>query len=536
MFKKLGKISSIYTNKYGNLGLKGFIAIASTVGLLLFISLSCTSLPSLEGRVESSALSIAEAEQTRLGSAIAPLSSQHQQLSGIRLLESPEDAFAARVLLAQNAQKTLDLQYYIWHEGITSAMLFEAITDAANRGVRVRMLLDDNGIAGLDEALSALDRLENVQVRLFNPFVQRRFKKLGFITDFSRVNRRMHNKSFTVDNTVTVIGGRNIGDEYFGATSGILKQDLDLVAVGSVVNEVSVDFDKYWASASAYPIEGIVGSTKTSTYTTAEYMPAQLNNPERDVYIRALKSSSLVTAIIAQEPLFEWKPTRMVSDDPSKGIGKVDKEGLLMVKLGEVMGAPESTVLLVTPYFVPTQQGVDIFTALAKTGVSIDVLTNSMQATDVLSVHAGYAKHRKELLEGGVQLFELRPSTVDEESNIMKLGPFGSSASSLHAKTFAVDSQRLFVGSFNFDPRSMNLNTELGFVLESSTLAEKVEDEFSQRVRPTAYQLILDEDNKILWVESNGDKQTIHSTEPGMTLFSRAALAVFSALPIEWLL
>ena len=502
---------------------------------VLLIIGGCT-LPSLESRVASRSLSTEEAQKTLLGEAIAPFSQQHPQKSGVRLLANPKDAFAARILLALSAEQTLDIQYYIWQKDITGALLFETITEAAQRGVRVRLLLDDNGINGLDETLASLNRLDNVQVRIFNPFAQRRFKWLGFITDFSRVNRRMHNKSFTVDNSVTVIGGRNIGDDYFGATSGILRQDLDLVAVGCVVDEVSKDFDKYWASGSAYPIEYVVNSSKTSTYTTAEYMPEQVHNPKREIYLQALGQSSLVQSMLAKELSFEWKATRMISDDPAKGVGKHKKENLLFYKLAQIIGRPTSTVLLVTPYFVPTKEGVKAFVKLAQSGVSISILTNSMEATDVLAVHAGYAKHRKALLKAGIQLFELRSIAEDADRNLKKLGPFGSSASSLHAKTFAIDSQRLFVGSFNFDPRSMHLNTELGFVIESPALAAQVEEEFYQHAALTAYQLSLDENNKIQWTQTNGKTKTIHKTEPSMNIFSRAALGVLSVLPIDWLL
>lgn len=491
---------------------------------------------SLQSRIVSSSLSLEDAQNTPLGKAIAPISQRHPDKSGIRLLGDAKGAFAARMLLALSAQKTLDIQYYIWQKDITGALLFEAIAEASKRGVRVRLLLDDNGINGLDESLASLDRLENVEVRIFNPFSQRTFKWLGFITDFSRVNRRMHNKSFTVDNSVTVIGGRNIGDDYFGATGGILKQDLDLVAVGAVVDDVSNDFDQYWSSDSAYPITEVVHSSSVSTYNTAEYMPEQVSNPKRAVYVEALKQSSLVEALLAKELTLEWKVAKMISDDPAKGLGKHNKETLLLHKLAQIIGRPKATLLLVTPYFVPNKEGVSAFAELAKSGVSISILTNSMQATDVLPVHSGYAKHRKALLKAGIQLFELRSGTEEKDGRLKKLGPFGSSASNLHAKTFAIDSERLFVGSFNFDPRSMYLNTELGFVIESESLTKQVEDEFYQQVNQMAYQLSLDDDNNILWIEKNGNVETVHTDEPGMTVFSRAALIVLGFLPIDWLL
>lgn len=504
--------------------------------ILTTITIGGCTLPSLENRDVSLSMSKNDAEKTILGAAILPLEKANQGLSGIKLLGNPRDAFATRVLLAQSAQSTLDLQYYIWEKDVTGTLMLEAISDAANRGVRVRLLLDDNGIAGLDEALSAINRHENAQVRLFNPFVQRKFKWLGYITDFNRVNRRMHNKSFTVDNSVTVIGGRNIGDDYFGATSGILKQDLDLLAIGSVVNDLSNDFDKYWSSASAYPIEDIITAEQTTTYHTAEYIPEHVASAERDSYIKALQESLYVKALLNHNLVFEWSKTQMISDDPAKGVGKSSEDHLLISKLAKIIGKPHSSLLLVSPYFVPTKTGVAAFTELAKTGVAISVLTNSMQATDVLPVHAGYAKHRKKLLNAGIKLFELRPSVNQENRTIKKLGPFGSSASSLHAKTFAIDSERLFVGSFNFDPRSMRLNTELGFIIESTPLTSQVETEFYQQIHSTAYEVRLDDEANLIWIEKNGDITITHVNEPGISMGSRMALSILSVLPIDWLL
>lgn len=495
----------------------------------------CT-LPSLDNRSVSTAITNEAAQKTTLGAAVLSIAKEYPNLTGIRLLDNPRDAFATRVLLANNAQSTLDLQYYIWEKDVTGTLLLETINNAANRGVRVRLLLDDNGIGGLDEALKALNRHDNIKIRLFNPFVQRRLKWLGYITDFSRVNRRMHNKSFTADNSISVVGGRNIGDDYFGATSVILKQDLDLLAIGTVVQDVSSDFDRYWASDSAYPIEDIVKSENNSAYTTSQYITKQSSSSQRDSYIQALQDSPIVESLLAGNLTFEWSPTTMVSDDPAKGIGMSKKGDLLIDKLSVIIGQPSTSLLLVSPYFVPTKSGVAAFTVLAKKGVSISILTNSMEATDVLPVHAGYAKHRKDLLNAGIKLFEWRPSKNQLKSTIKKLGPFGSSASCLHAKIFVVDSKRLFVGSFNFDPRSIHLNTELGFIIESEKLASRVEDEFFQQVYKTAYAVQLDDDGDLIWIENNEGESITHLSEPGMNIGSCMALSVLSVLPIDWLL
>lgn len=218
----------------------------------------CSALSSLENRATSMALF--DTGATRLGQAISPLVEAHPGMSGIFPLADARDAFAARALLARAAERTLDLQYYIWHADMSGTLLFNAIRDAADRGVRVRLLLDDHGTSGVDTELAALDAHPDIEIRLFNPFVIRKPRAINYLTDFFRLNRRMHNKSFTADNQATIIGGRNTGDEYFGASDGLLYVDLDVMAVGPVVSEVSKDFDRYWASESSYPVERLLPS------------------------------------------------------------------------------------------------------------------------------------------------------------------------------------------------------------------------------------------------------------------------------------
>ncbi|MBN9407350.1 MAG: phospholipase D family protein, partial [Burkholderiales bacterium] len=226
--------------------------------LLAGLLLAGCSLPPLAGRSTSAALELPAARDTQLGRALGPELAAHPGLSGIHALDHPHDAFAARVLLARAAERTLDVQYYIWRGDTTGTLLLAELLAAAERGVRVRLLLDDLGTAGLDGPLAAMNGHPRIEVRLFNPFAWRSPKPLGYLADLRRANRRMHNKSFTVDNQASIVGGRNVGDEYFGATSGVLFADLDVLAVGPVVQDVSDDFDRYWASASAYPAERIL--------------------------------------------------------------------------------------------------------------------------------------------------------------------------------------------------------------------------------------------------------------------------------------
>lgn len=513
----------------------------STLALLIGMGLvsGCHSLPSLEGRTESSALTEEIAATTRLGQAIQPRLAEHPDASGIHSLDNPREAFAARALLASAAQRTLDAQYYIWRNDMTGTLMLEALHEAADRGVRVRLLVDDNGINGLDGTLTALDAHPNIEVRLFNPFTVRSPKWLGYLTDFSRANRRMHNKSFTADNQAAIVGGRNIGDEYFGATDGVLFADLDVITIGPVVRQVSHDFDRYWASQSSYPVSSVIPPNAPQALEKLATQASIIeSDPAAQAYVQALRDTGLVRRLLDGDLPLDWANTQMISDDPAKGLGKAPDEALLIERLKEIIGASAHSFDLVSPYFVPTKAGTEALTALAEQGVRIRILTNSLAATDVTAVHAGYAKRRKDLLKAGIQLYEMRrtsPAKGAKRSN-ERAGPFGSSGASLHAKTFSIDEQRVFVGSFNFDPRSANLNTELGFIIDSPVMAHAVKKAFDQEIPERAYQVRLSEKGNLYWqAEEDGDLYR-YDREPDTSWWRRLLVRGYSWLPIEWLL
>jgi len=493
------------------------------------------ALPPLEHRTPSAAFS--DTSGTPLGKAIAPRVAAHPGHSGIYALPDARDAFAARALLAGTAERSLDVQYYIWRQDMTGTLLFECLHAAADRGVRVRLLLDDNNTSGLDTTLAALDSHPNIEVRLFNPFVIRKPRALGYLTDFPRLNRRMHNKSFTADNQATIIGGRNVGDEYFGATEGVLFADLDVLAVGPVVNEVSNSFDRYWASGSSYPAEWMLPFVTPGRIAEIEAAALRIEgSPEALAYTSALRESSFVHDLIQGTLELEWASTKTISDDPAKGLGRAAPETLVVEGLRRALGDPAIELALVSPYFVPTAAGVAWFEALARRGVAIKVLTNSLEATDVSFVHAGYAKRRKPLLKAGITLYELRRAMATEPGPAKSAVRIGSSGSSLHAKTSSVDRARVFIGSFNFDPRSAKLNTEMGFIIESSALAGRVDAAFRNRIPMDAYEVRLAEGGRLSWVEPRKGESLQYDSEPGTSVWRRAWVRFLAALPIEWLL
>jgi cardiolipin synthase C len=493
----------------------------------------CTPLPSLEGRAPSRACS--DTDDTFLGRIIEPEVRAHPGTSGIVPLTNGRSAFAARMRLADAAELSLDVQYYIWNDDMSGTLLLDALRRAADRGVRVRLLLDDNNTSGLDESLAVLDQRDNVSVRLFNPFTIRWFRPLAYLLDFARLNRRMHNKSFTVDNQATIVGGRNVGDEYFGADDANLYADLDVLAVGPVVQEVSRDFDRYWASGSSYPADRILPEVDPPTATAVLADDTRImRHPIAQDYLMAVAAQPFVQDLLAQRVEFDWAPTRMVSDDPAKGLGEAASDAMLPHQLSELLGSPQRRLRLVSPYFVPATAGTDALIELAGRGVDVRVLTNSLAATDVLAVHAGYARRRHELLRAGIRLFELKRGV--RESPESQTGFAGSSASSLHAKTFSVDGERVFIGSFNFDPRSARLNTEMGFLIEDADLAKRIGAAFAEQIPHRSYQVRLNDDGEIEWLERGADGFVVHDVEPGTTLGERAIVRFIALLPVEWLL
>ena len=401
--------------------------------------------------------------------------------------------------------------------------------------MHVRLLLDDNNTAGLDATIAALDAHANIEVRLYNPLFQRRVRWLNYITDFRRVNRRMRNKSFKVDHTVTIIGGRNIGDDYCAAGHGVAFADLDVVAVGPVVDQVAKAFDLYWQSASAFPVAQVLGQVAPDALgQLKEKFATTHTNPESAEYLESLRQTPLVTGLRNGDLSMQWVDARLVYDNPAKTLDvETDKGALLLTQLLRTVGDPVTGFDLVSPYFVPMAQGTQDLSALAARGVRVRILTNALEATDVGAVHAGYSKRRKDLLRAGVQLYELKRANAPDGE--MSRQSSGNSSASLHAKTFQLDGKRVFVDSFNFDPRSAVLNTEMGMVIESPELAQDLETVFDARLALLAYEVRLN-DGSVQWIERTAQGQKVHETEPGVGGMRRFGVGVLSLLPIDWML
>ncbi len=490
----------------------------------LFVS-GCASLPTDFERTQSYV--IKDTAKTRLGREIQPLVAKHPGKSGFHALSAGTDAFAARLQLILKAEKSLDLQYYIWHDDLTGKIFHNRLLHAADRGVRVRLLLDDLDTAGKDETLRILDAHPNIEIRLYNPFASRGVRLGEFITDTRRINRRMHNKSITADNQATIFGGRNIGDEYFDATEDVGFSDLDVMAIGPVVTEVSQQFDLYWNSQWVYPLSAFKAKepiNKDQIKVFRKDSDAFVADAKKTAYAAAIRALEIVNLSSMADLDFTWGKWYLVYDQPSKVEAEKVKVGThLAPKLKEGMDKTKKELIIVSPYFVPGTEFTDYLVSLVKNkGVRVRILTNSLAANDVALVHAGYMRYREDLIKGGVELYEFKPiKGVTKQPKKTKAKWSGSSRASLHGKFFGFDRRYLFVGSFNLDARSVALNTELGAYFESSRYAKRLADGFDKNIMLKAYRVLLNDDGLMEWVTLENGKKVTFIVEPETGFWKR---------------
>ena len=512
------------------------IAHGMTIAALLLVN-GCASLPADIERSESYALR--DTETTRLGQVGQAMLKAHPGESGFLPLRNGVDALVMRMALAEAAERSLDVQYFIWHDDLSGRFFANALLRDADRGVRVRVLLDDVGSGANDENLLSLDAHPNIEIRLFNPVASRSFRGLGMLADFSLLNRRMHNKSFIADNQRAILGGRNIGDEYFEAQSEVAFGDLDVLTVGRSVSDVSDAFDQYWNAPASIPIPALLGRSGEIAglddlrATLAAFVEAQRDSP----YATRARTQLAVRRAAGTDGLF-WGKARLLYDDPAKITrAPEDTRGHLLPQFADLRSQIEKELLIVSPYFIPGESGVAVLRGLVKRGVRVTVLTNSLAATDVAAVHAGYQRYRMDLLEAGVRLYELRPGAIEHEREKRGKGGVSGSRASLHAKTFVFDRRGVFIGSLNLDPRSIQLNTEIGLVCESAPLAEELAGTLEQKIDAIAWRLerIVDAsgDARMVWVETGAEGVRQRTEEPEVGFWRSFSVWFLGLLPIE---
>jgi len=464
----------------------------------------------------------------------------HPGQSGVRLVSEGTEAFALRALSARAATRSLDLQYYIWHDDATGRYLASEALAAADRGVRVRLLLDDMDARQRDVVLIALDQHPYIEIRLFNPFRTRSglLRTLGEVfSRGSRLNHRMHNKAWIADGRLALVGGRNIGDEYFSASDGVNFVDLDVLLAGDSVAAVSSSFDAYWNSRSSVPIARLwrARRNRMSLVELRGLLAESVRAQAQEHYVLQLRQSPEIGSLIQGDYVLLWGPqVEVVADDPRKAIKRAAEIGPgVLDSLMLAFSATQRELLLISPYFVPGAGGVGRLSGLVAAGKQVGVLTNSLAATDVAAVHSGYVRYRDELLRGGVKIYELKPAQEVLEHERVRLR-FGSSRASLHTKAAIVDGERVFVGSFNLDPRSATLNCEMGVWVRSQVLAQQLGELFAAGESPQhSFVVELDERGRTRWTESVQGRTVQYSRDPYASWGRRAAVWLLKFLPIE---
>lgn len=490
-------------------------------------------------RDESIAPAAVATEDTALGRAVAELSAgQPEDHSGFHMLPDAMGALAARIVLARRAERTIDAQYYLIKGDPAGQAFVQELLLAADRGVRVRLLIDDMFTSGLDLGWAALDHHPNLEVRVFNPFASRSARFRDGVLDFSRINRRMHNKSFTSDNQVTIIGGRNIAGEYFAARRDSQFADLDVIAVGPVVQEVSASFDAYWNHERALPL-GAFARMPEDPDAALAILRQRLQQSIDEIYAEedyrlygeALRAK-VVASLKPDADALTWAPYTLAVDSPDKSFKEqADTAESIMTPLIESLGNAEVEIVLISPYFVPLKSGIDALARLEARGVDVIVVTNSLAANNQFTVHGGYAPSRKPLLKAGVEIYEVRRDVNFSRQEFIAAS--GAKAT-LHTKAFIVDRRELFIGSFNFDPRSARINTELGVIIRSPEMAASL-DEMMEALLPThAWQVKLEDGDRLRWHGIDADGQpVVHTKEPQTSWWDRFVAGCVRLLPIR---
>jgi putative cardiolipin synthase len=473
--------------------------------------------------------------------------------SAFAVLEDGTQALGTRLALIRQAGQRLDIQTYIWADDTTGRLLMRELLRAADRGVRVRLLLDDNNTVGLDPWLRLLDAHPHIAVRLFNPFPTRVLRMADWVTDFRRVNRRMHNKLMLADDRLAVLGGRNIGDTYFGTDRELHFEDTELLVLGPVLAEARASFERYWNSPQAYSLERLLAPETASRSALDRSVRERLATLTGQPWRQEWRDTLLNRALAGQPLPLTWAPMELLDDPPVKvARDPAASAGALLPRLGQLFGQARESLDLVSAYFVPGDEGTEALATLARAGVQVRLLTNSLAATDVAAAHVGYARHRLPLAQAGVHLLELKPTT---SARLVKQRPqLAGSRASLHAKAFAVDGQTVFIGSLNLDPRSTRLNTEVGLLVHSPALAQQLHRRLDDLAGDSAWWVHTDAQGTLVWADAmpaqpreGSSLAGAHSAtgeepgpepdpEPGASLGRRLSVWLLSWFDLDWLL
>ena len=501
---------------------QAFTILIILLGLLSLTA--CSSIPPQQKKQASHFLTHYKQHST-LEKRFTPLTRQHRDKTGFFLVANGVDAFNVRRAIIKKAENKIDIQYYFIREDQSGTQFLTLLQQAANRGVKIRLLVDDIGLDSDSSVLKQTAAHPNIEVRVFNPF-NRRFSRIPqYIFQLGKITRRMHNKSITVDNQISIIGGRNIADEYFQQKKSVNFGDVDVVFIGALVPSVGAKFDEFWNSAQVNLLENL---EKLPNFSPDRIRSASPENLNGQYYTHLLTTGRLP---------FVWGKAHLIADSPDKILKKtIIRKFIKQTQLRPYIEAIQTEILIFTPYLVPTQIGIQQLKTLRERGIRIILFTNSLATTDVPIVHAGYIKYRKKLLQLGVELYELKQSPYS--LNLFAQRSTGNKIldiqkESLHAKIMVFDRKAFYIGSMNIDPRSVYENTELGLVIESEPVAQRISTWFNNNIQKLAYKVELkqltDWQPQVVWSQG---QQNYLIDEPNTTLFGRIWMDFLSGLPL----
>ncbi len=502
--------------------------------LARFSFISHRKRPMATDYARTASYAIAQTEITNLAKAIAPLAASHPGMSGFELLTGGEKSFLRRLDMIRAAERSLDIQYYILENDRTGKLLLEALVDAADRGVRVRILMDALNLRKSDMLWPLLNTHRHIEIRVFNPFTTRDEPLLTCIkelfTGLGHFNRRMHNKAIIVDNQVAIAGGRNWGDSYFEAGSDFNFRDVDILAIGPVVEELSHSFDAYWNDDEAFPYKAIVKPRRVRQ--DVEKMREGLRTHWQEEMRKGTINLHAPLALqITHTITFLWAEAELAADPPSKVDMQVqDVISRPAQALAKLTQAAQREFIIVSPYFLPGKKGTAELRALVQRGINVRILTNSLASIDAVAAHAGYARYRRALLEGGIGLYETQPVPGTRPHSRR----FSSaSRNSLHSKTYMIDQRQVVIGSFNLDPRSINLNTETVLIIHSRELAEQVARMFEKAITPKSSFQVRMQEGRLQWFSVEKAEEKYYDSEPKAGFWRGVKARLLAFLPFE---
>lgn len=495
--------------------------------LLHFLISGCASGPINYPRNYSEV--ITDTRDTTLGRAVTEWHKEHPDVSGFYPLIRGNDAFGARLALIDMAESSIDAQYFLMKNDMAGLIFVGKLLEAADRGVRVRFLLDDVFTSVDDETFLVINQHPNITMRLFNPVGRGGSFLLNFLGDFDRANRRMHNKSFTVDNQVSIVGGRNIADEYFELKKAGKFRDLDILGLGPVTEDIARTFDRFWNHELSVPVEAFdSGRKERDLARTRSEFSEKLRREAESVYIRAIESELIQDLFNDRIPLFPAR-TEVITDDPEKLLNKVSRDHqVLATRMSEVIANAKEEVIVVTPYLIPGKEGIEFWDYVTDKDVRVIMLTNSLASNNHTPVHGAYARYRHRLIRAGVDLYEMRvdatevPGDMDEKAY---------ESVTLHTKAIMVDRRYLFIGSLNLDPRSIDINTEMGVLVDSSDMSERIAEPFLDSLPQQSYRVIKDKNGSLRWYGIIDGKEVVEDSEPQTGTWRRFKAFISRILP-----